>query len=266
VSGITIRGIPIAIPKFDATLLLAPNGLLKQVTLALPDGRAQVLIAPEEKGWLVDIESRGVVWPVGPKVAWESLRSKGIANREGMKMDEIIITLAGGVARGSGELSWGNGWKYSGVIEVSGIDAEGISSAIYGTAPVTGPVEGKLNVSMAAPTLARLFEAPQIEGNFVVSKAVFKTLDFARLLQGADPAGGQTRLPEVTGNLASNSGRLQLRQLRGTSGLLSMSGNVDIAPDRALSGNLNVEVGASGSRGRATLRVGGTLAEPRINK
>ena len=265
-SGVAISGSPVAIPKFDATLLVGPNGLLKQATLALPDGRAQVTLAPEEKGWQVDFESRGVAWPLGPKVAWESLRSKGIANKDGMKFDEIVVTLGGGVARGTGELGWTGGWKYVGAVEVSGIDAEALGSAIYGSAPVAGPFEGKLNVTMAAPALTRLFESAQVEGNFVVSRAVFKTLDFARLLQGSDPAGGQTRLPEVTGNLVSNGGRLQLRQLRGSSGLLSLAGNVDIQADKTLSGSVNIEIGASGSRGRAALRVGGTLNEPRFSK
>ena len=264
--GVGINGTPIKLPKFDATILLAANGSLKQATLALPDGKAQVLLSPEEKGWLVDIESRGVAWPVGPKVAWESLRSKGVATRDGMKFDEFILTYAGGSARGSGDLAWTGNWKFTGSIEVSGIDTEGIAGVLYGASPVSGPIEGKFTVSMSAPALARLFDAPQLEGNFVVSRAVFKTLDFARVLQGADAGGGQTRLPEVTGSLASNGGRLQLRQLRGSTGLLSISGNVDVAADAGLAGNVNVEVGASGSRGRAALRIGGTLAEPRFSK
>ncbi len=264
--AVGVNGTPIKLPKFDATILVASNGSLKQATLALPDGKAQVLLSPEEKGWLVDIESRGVAWPIGPKVAWESLRSKGIATRDGMKFDEFILTYAGGSARGTGDLAWAGNWKFTGTVEVSGIDTEGIGAALYGTSPVSGPIEGKFSVAMSAPALARLFEAPQLEGNFVVSRAVFKTMDFARVLQGADAGSGQTRLPEVTGSLASSAGRLQLRQLRGTSGLLSISGNVDVSADAALSGNVNVEVGASGSRGRAALRIGGTIAEPRFTK
>ena len=264
-AAVAINGTPINVPKFNATLLLASNGTVKQASLTLPDGKAQVLLSPEEKGWLVDIEARGVAWPVGPKVAWESLRSKGVANRAGMKLDEFIVTHAGGNARGTGMLGWADGWRFTGSVEVNGIDADGISGMLYRASPVAGPVEGKFSVSMAAPTLARLFEAPQVEGNFAVSRAVLKTLDFARLLQGAS-AGGQTRLPEVTGSLAAGNGRLQLRQLRGTSGTLSIAGNVDITPEAALTGSLIVELGTAGSRGRTALRVGGSVAEPRFEK
>ena len=266
VLGVNLSGTPVAVPKFDATLLLGPSGALKQATLALPDGRAQVLLAPDEKGWLVDIESRGVAWPLGPKVAWESLRAKGVATRAGLKFDDIALTVGSGGMRASGELAWSAGWKYAGIIEINSIDAETIGNAIYAATPVAGPVEGKFEVSMAAPTLPRLFEAPQIEGSFVVSKVVFKTVDFARLLQGNDPAAGQTRLPELTGTLSASAGRLQLRQLRGSSGLLSIAGGLDVLPDTSLTGTASVELGASGSRGRANLKISGTLTDPRFGR
>jgi len=264
--AVNISGTPVAVPKFDATLLLGPGGALKQATFALPDGRAQVLLAADEKGWLVDIESRGMVWPLGPKLTWDSVRAKGIATRAGLKFDELALTAGSGGVRGTGELTWSAGWKYSGTIDVSGIDAETIGNAIFAATPVSGPFEGKLEVSMASPTLARLFEAPQIDGSFVMSKVVFKTVDFARLLQGNDPGAGQTRLPELTGNLSASAGRLQLRQLRGSSGLLSIAGALDVLPDKSLSGTVSIELGASGSRGRTNLKISGSVTEPRFGR
>jgi hypothetical protein len=265
-TGVAIVGTPVALPKFDATLAIAPTGRVKQATLALPDGRAQVLLAPDDKGWQVDIESRGTAWPLGPKIAWESLRGKGIATAEGIRFEEFTFTLGGGVARGNGDLAWTDGWKFNGQVELSGIDVDAIGGTIYGGSPVSGPYEGKLSVAMSAPTLPRLFDAPQLAGDFVVSRAVFKSLDFARLLQGGDPAGGQTRLPEVTGSLSTSAGRLQLRNLRGSSGLITLVGALDVAPDKTLAGSVTVELGASGSRGRGALRVTGTVTEPRFGR
>ena len=265
-NAVSITGTRIPVPKFDALLLVASNGTLKQATLTLPDGKAQVGLAPEDKGWSVDFESRGATWPIGPKVAWESLRGKGIANRDGLKIDEYTLTLGGGVARGNVDIGWSGGWKITGSIDVGSIDADAISSALYGASAVAGGVEGKFSLAMAAPTLERLFDAPQMEGNFVVNKAVLKNLDLARLLQGADPAGGQTRMPEVTGSLTATGGRLQLRQLRGASGLLGFTGNVDVLPDKTLSGTANIELGNAGSRGKGALRIVGTVAEPKIGK
>ena len=85
-------------------------------------------------------------------------------------------------------------------------------------------------------------------------------------MQGNDPGAGQTRLPELTGNLSASAGRLQLRQLRGSSGLLSIAGTLDVLPDKSLNGVAAVELGASGSRGRTNLKIGGTLTEPRFGR
>ena len=245
---------------------LANSGAIKQATFATADGKAQLLLAPDEKGWSVDFESRATVWSLGPKVAWDSLRAKGIARRDGVKLDELAISHFGGTMRGAGDLSWAASWKFSGNVEINGMDADGLAESIYGAGPVAGGLEGKFSVNLAADSLAKVFDTPQIEGGFLINKAVFKTLDFARAAQGGDPAGGQSRFPELTGALNAAGGRLQLRQLRGTSGLVNVSGGVDVLPDRSITGTATIELGAGGARGRSNARVAGNVAEPRLTK
>jgi hypothetical protein len=263
--GVKVTGTEVPVPPFDATAAIAANGTVKQATLALPDGKAQVLLAPDEKGWSVDFESRGVTWPIGPRTVWDSLRAKGIATAQGVRLEEVVATLGAGNLRGSADLSWSAGWKLAGTIELGGVEAEALGTAIYGASPLAGAVEGKFNVSLAADALTRLFDAPQAEGSFLVSRAVIKGFDLARLLQGGD-ASGQTRLPELTGALAASNGRMQLRSLRGAAGVLNLNASVDVSAERALSGTVNLELGAGGARGRAALRIGGTVAEPRLSR
>ena len=265
VLGVTVSGAAVPVPVFDVTLLVAPNGVLKQATLATPDGKAQVVLAPDGKGWSVDIESRGLAWALGPKVIWEGMRAKGIANPGGIRFDDINLTHFGGTARGSGDLAWSSGWKFNGALEVGGFDVEGMGNALYGASPVAGGLEGKFIVNMAANSIERLFDAPQVEGNFTVGKAVVRTLDFARAVQGGDSTG-QTRFTELSGVLAASGGKLQVRQVRGTSGLLNVLGSVDVSPDRNLSGTTTIELGSGGGRSRVNLRISGTVAEPRLSK
>ncbi len=264
--GVALTATPVPAPKFDLTVSLSNSGAIKQATFATADGKAQILLAPDEKGWSVDFESRAIAWPLGPKVAWDSLRGKGIARRDGVKLDELAITHFGGTMRGAGDLTWTAGWRFSGNVEVNGMDADGLAESVYGAGPVAGGLEGKFSVNLAADSLAKLFDTPQIEGSFVINKAVFKTVDFARAAQGGDPAGGQSRFPELTGALNAAGGRLQLRQLRGASGLVNVSGGVDVLPDRSLAGTATIELGAGGARGRSNARVAGTMAEPRLTR
>ena len=266
INGAEITGSPITPPKFDVVVLLAASGALKQVTLSTTDGKAQVLLGPDDKGWTVNIESRGITWPAGPKIAWESVRAKGLAGANGIKFDDYILTQFGGSARGAGELSWSNGWKFAGNLDVSGFDAEAIGQAFYGAAPVSGAIDGKFALGMSSNSLARLFDAPQIDGAFIANKAVVKSVDLARTAQTGAAAAGATRFSDFSATLAVVNGKMQVKEIKGISGLLTVSGMAEVQAEKSLGGTLTVELGVGGSRGKAIVKLSGTVAEPKLTK
>ena len=266
INGAEITGSPITPPKFDVVVLLAASGALKQVTLSTTDGKAQVLLGPDDKGWTVNIESRGITWPAGPKIAWESVRAKGLAGANGIKFDDYILTQFGGSARGAGELSWSNGWKFAGNLDVSGFDAEAIGQAFYGAAPVSGTIDGKFALGMSSNSLARLFDAPQIDGAFIANKAVVKSIDLARTAQTGAAAAGATRFSDFSAILTLANGKMQVKEIKGISGLLTVSGMAEVQAEKSLGGTLTVELGVGGSRGKAIVKLSGTLAEPKLTK
>lgn len=266
ISDAEISGLPVPVPKFKADIALGNAGMLKQITLASSDDKARVVLAPDEKGWSVDLESRATIWPIGPKVAWESIRAKGIATSSGIKFAEYSITQFSGTSRGAGELNWNGGWKFTGTLDAGGLEAEAIAQALYGAAPVSGTLDGKLTISMTAASLPRLFDAPQIDGPLTVNKAVIKGLDLARTAQTGAPVAGATRFSDFSAALTVADGKLQLKDIKGVSGLLTVSGGAEVNPDQTLGGTLTVELGVSGSRAKATPRLAGTVAEPTIAK
>ena len=266
INGAEITGSPITPPKFDVVVLLAASGALKQVTLSTTDGKAQVLLGPDDKGWTVNIESRGITWPAGPKIAWESVRAKGLAGANGIKFDEYTLTQFGGSARGAGDLSWSNGWKFAGNLDVSGFDAEAIGQAFYGAAPVSGTIDGKFALGMSGNSLARLFDAPQIDGAFIANKAVVKSVDLARTAQTGAAAAGATRFSDFSAILTLANGKMQVKEIKGISGLLTVSGMAEVQAEKSLGGTLTVELGVGGSRGKAIVKLSGTLAEPKLTK
>ena len=265
-SGVEITGMAVAMPKFDFVGLLNPAGALKQITLSLPDDKAQARLAPDANGWGVDVESRGVAWPVGPKIAWESIRARGSATANGIKFDEYTITQFGGSGRGAGELSWKDGWKFNGNIDISGVDIEALGTAFYGTSPATGALDGKFNVVLSASSAARLFDAPKIDGAFIANKAAVKNIDLARTAQSGAVAAGTTRFSDFSATLAVAGGKLQVKELKGVSGLLTVSGTAEVPADKSLGGGLTVELGVGGSRAKAIVKLSGTLAEPKLTK
>ena len=261
-----IAGLPVAVPKFNADILLTPAGTLKQITLVTADEKARATLQPDDKGWLIDIESKGMAWPAGPKIAWENVRAKGVGSANGIKFDDYTITHFGGVGRGAGELGWNGGWKFNGNLDAGALESEAITQAFYEAAPVSGTIDGKLSISMTGATLARMFDAPQIDGALSVSKAILKNVDLARTAQTGAAAAGSTRFSEFSTTLALAGGKLQLKDIKGLSGLLTVSGNAQTDAAKNVSGALLVELGVGGSRAKASVKLSGTMAEPKLAK
>jgi hypothetical protein len=266
ITGLTVTGLPVALPPFDLNVLLAADGSARQATASLPDGKAQLQMASDEKGWTVDFESRGVTWGIGPKTAWESVRAKGIAKEDGVRFESIAFTHFGGTANGAGDLFWVNGWKFNGNLEVGGMETASISQAYYGAQPVSGSIDGKFKLAMSAPALPQLLDAAQIEGAVVVNKPAVNNIDLARSGQAGALTPGSTRFSDFAADLALTGPKVQIKNIRATSGLLTVSGDVAIAGDKSLSGTLNIELGIASNRSKSALRVSGTPADPKLSK
>ncbi len=262
----SISDAPVQLPPVDITVLLGASGSLKQATFTLADGKAQLQITPDDKNWTVDFESHGVTWPVGPKVAWESVRAaKGVATNAGVKFDSVAITSFAGTASGPGELSWAGGWKYNGSFEVGGLDTDAMGQAFYGASPVTGTMDGKMTVAMAAPTLAQLFASTKIDGDVSVNKATVKNLDLARTAQSGAPTAGKTPFSDFSCTLGFAGGKLQVKNVKAISGLLNVTGDVTAGSDGNLNGSLNVEIGVGSNRTKAAVKVSGPMADPKLS-
>ena len=266
VTDAEVTGLPVAVPKFNIDAVLSAAGTLKQVTLAIGEDKARVLLQPDEKGWLIDIDSRGVTWPLGPQVAFGSLRAKGVATGNGIKFEDYSIGHFGGTSRGAGELSWNGGWKFTGNLDLGGVEAESLAQAFYGAAPVSGGIDGKLSVTMSAASLAGLFDTPQIDGVLSVNKAAVKAIDLARTAQSGTSAAGATRFSDFSTNLTVAAGKLSLKELKGVSGLLTVTGLAEVTPDKNLGGTLTVELGVGGSRAKAIVKLSGTVSDPKLAK
>jgi len=267
VIGLNVTGTPVALPPMDVTALLAADGIVKQAAFTLPEGKAQLTLAQEEKGWSVDFESRGVTWPLGPKTAWESLRAKGIAKEDGIRFESIALTHFGGTATGSGDVFWTGGWKFGGTIDIGGMETGSITQAYYNATPVSGTVDGnKMKVTMSAQSLAQLIESTQIEGSVVVNKPAVNNIDLARSGQAGAITPGNTRFSDFAADLNTSGAKVQIKNIRANSGLLSVTGEVGVSADKNLSGILNIELGIASNRSKSAMKVGGTPADPKLSK
>jgi uncharacterized protein involved in outer membrane biogenesis len=112
-----------------------------------------------------------------------------------------------------------------------------------------------------------LLDALQSQTRFTVRNAVVHGIDLAQAVKSIGlNRGGQTRLDTLAGNVATQGRAVQLNNLVATSGALSANGNVAMAPNRALSGRITVDLAAAAAGGAigVPLAVGGTLDSPSV--
>jgi hypothetical protein len=87
-----------------------------------------------------------------------------------------------------------------------------------------------------------------------------------RLLQGSGSGGGMTPFSEMSGDFSADPNRLLVRNIRLAAGLLSGQGQLEMDPQRNLSGRMQIELRAQSVQARSTLNVTGTLTNPQFRR
>lgn len=138
------------------------------------------------------------------------------------------------------------------------------------TAPsrtLTGRIEARTAMRVDPAAQGGIADGMSSETRFTVRNAVVHGLDLAQAVKTVGLSrGGETALDTLAGQVVTRGRSVQLSNLVATSGLLSATGNVAMAPDRSLSGRVTVDLAASAAGGAigVPLAVGGTLDAPSV--
>lgn len=149
-------------------------------------------------------------------------------------------------------------------LATSGVEVAALTAP---SRPLTGRIDAQttLRADLAAP--GSLVDGLHSETRFTVRNAVVHGLDLAQAVKTIGLSrGGETPLDTLAGQVVTRGRSVQLSNLVATSGLLSATGTVAIAPSRALSGRVTVDLAASAAGGAlgVPLAVGGTLDAPSV--
>ena len=132
---------------------------------------------------------------------------------------------------------------------------------------LTGRLEGQTTLRAEVGGPGAIVDTLQSQTHFTVRHAVLHGID---LVQAAKTAGtnrgGETPIDAFAGILATHGRSVQLNNLVATSGQLSATGNVAMAPNHSLSGRITVDLAARAAAGAIAvpLAVGGTLESPSV--
>jgi hypothetical protein len=112
-----------------------------------------------------------------------------------------------------------------------------------------------------------LLEGLHTQTRFTVRNAVVHGIDLAQAVKTVGMnRGGETKLDTLAGNVTTEGRAIRLSNLSASSGALSATGDVAVAPNRSLSGHVNVNLSAKEVGGAlgVPLVVGGTLDSPSV--
>jgi hypothetical protein len=156
---------------------------------------------------------------------------------------------------------------FEGALQTRGVEVSALTAP---SRPLTGRLEADTTLSARINprgSAAAITEALRTQTRFTVHGAVLQGLDLLSAVATVGLSrGGVTELDTLTGQVATRGRTVQLSDLVASSGVLSATGDVTVAPSRALSGRVRVDVtrGASGGMVSVPLAVGGTLDEPSV--
>ena len=215
----------------DAQADLGGDGLLDEARFKVVAGRfagTQGKVHREADHWPVRVDIGG--GRVAGKVQLQSLKS--------------------GAQLLTGQLNTEN-------VEVSALTAP--------SKPLTGKLQATTTLRTEFRDAGEIVDVLSTQTRFTVRDALVQGIDLHKAVQSVGlNRGGSTRLDTLAGNVSTRGKAVQLTNLVATSGTLAATGNVTIAPSKALSGRVNVDVSTTKGALGVPLVVGGTVDDPSV--
>ncbi len=133
--------------------------------------------------------------------------------------------------------------------------------------PLSGRLQANTTFSGRAASTSELGAVLVTHSRFTVQDAVVNGIDLAKAVQTVGLSrGGRTQLDSLSGQVTTRGRAIAFSNLAASSGTLSATGDITVAPNRALSGRINVNLGAQlvGKAVGVPLVVAGTLDAPTV--
>ncbi len=253
---------PLQFPVLEVDLAIGADGAVSSTSLRGPEGLSGKL-TPKGAGELeVDVVAHAFTVPMVPDMSLSGFAMKGVATREGMKIESWGGSSLDGAVSGTANVRWAGGnWAMDGVMTVRGINAAVFAPALLSEGRAEGT--GRFSFNDADPM--SFMGRGRIEGTFSVHKGVLGSFDLSRAIQtGGRQAGGRTPFTGMSGQGVFDKGAVALRNVSFGAGALNAGASADIAADGNLSGRIVADVRTPSQTLRATLNLGGTVRDPQV--
>lgn len=176
----------------------------------------------------------------------------------------VKIAIGGGDITGKLRLQPGKGGTQvlSGNLATENVEVSALTAP---SKPLTGKLEAQTTLRSEFRDVGQAVDVLSTQTRFTVRDALLQGIDLQKAVQTVGlNRGGSTRLETLAGQVSTQGKAVNLTNLVATSGVLAATGNVAIAPSKAMSGRLNVDLDRTQGNLGVPLEVGGTVDDPSV--
>ena len=253
------------VPLFNLDVKLGERLRVREARFETIDGALTLVVRPSSDGTTaLALSASNWTLPVGAPLTFETLAAQGMLKGQSLEVARIDGKLYGGSVFGSAQADWGKQLQLTGKAHLAGVDLAPVQKALGRPAKLSGRLKADAAFSTNARTPAELREALALDGPFEVVGGIYQGVDLSRAheLAGERRSGDATTFEELKGTLELRGEHVRLNQLCIRSPKLVAGGNIDIAPDKALSGKLHIAMAQTGGFVGVPVALGGTTDDP----
>jgi uncharacterized protein involved in outer membrane biogenesis len=243
-------------PRFDADVKLGDGLRLVQALLESRDGNMRLHV---RSGGAFTFTAKNWTLPVGAPLLFEMVALQGSVKGEELDLPSVEGQIYGGKVAGSLRASWGTQWAVSGNASLAGVDLVPVQQALGKPAKLSGRLNARAEFATQPDGLL-------LDGPFEVQGGAYQGVDLAKAgdLTGQAAADDATPFEELTGKVEIRGRQVRLNELCVRSPKVVAGGTVEISPEQALSGKLDVSVAKTGGFFGVPVSLGGTTSEPSV--
>lgn len=257
----------LALPLFNADITMSDDAQLQQVSIKSTDDKLTIEAMPKGAGYAASIKAQQWTLPVGMPVKLDTLKADLLYVGQTLDVSPIEASLYGGKLNASAHLDWKKSWRLNGTFKTDAIELEETTRLVTKNIWVSGRISGNGAFSSTAKDPGQLADKLALDYAFNVTKGVLHGMDLAKaasLFIRQNGQGGETEFDQLSGKLHTVGKQIELRGMQVASGLLEANGQVKISPEKALDGQVNVELKKGLALVTVPLKVSGTVDAPQI--
>jgi len=258
------------LPPFNVTVDLALDPARTVARISSDDGAFRATLAPQSGGRSrLTIKARNWRLPVAAApLDFAALEASGVLGSGKLDLSEVNGKLYGGTLAGSVDTHWGKQWRVAGKARIDGVEMVPLQAALGKPARLSGRLSARASYSARARNAAQLASTLVLNAPFEVAGGEWHGVDLSRVAElplGKLSKGGTTKFAKLEGDLALRGKHVEVTGICVRSPSLTAAGRVAIAPDKTLSGRLDVSVAKTGGFVGAPMALSGTTSDPSLS-